>query len=50
MKEKGSVREQKNSLSSWLNLIFPHFFVFQSQEQSNILNSNTKGQSRVSAL
>ena len=26
------------------------FFVFQSQEQSNVLNSNTKGQSRVSAL
>ena len=26
------------------------FFVFQSPEQSNILNSNTKGQSRVSAL
>lgn len=26
------------------------FFVFQSPEQSNTLNSNTKGQSRVSAL
>ena len=29
---------------------FSVFFVFQSQEQSNILSSNTKVQSRVSAL
>ena len=33
-----------------VKLNFSVFFVFQSQEQSNILNSNTKGQSRVSAL
>lgn len=33
-----------------VKLNFSLFFVFQSQEQSNILNSNTKGQSRVSAL
>ena len=33
-----------------VKLNFSVFFVFQSQEQSNILNSNTKEQSRVSAL
>lgn len=33
-----------------VKLNFSVFFVFQSQEEWNILNSNTKGQSRVSAL
>ena len=33
-----------------VKLNFSVFFVFQSPEQSNTLNSNTKGQSRVSAL